>query len=134
MSWNYTGNPSSSDTDAVRFLVGDVDEATPLVQDEEIAWALSSEPNVYRAAATICDTISARYAKAVSRTVGGLSLDESGKYRQYAELAKTLRVQARQRVLAAPLLTQEDSGVYFFKGMHDADATDYPPRPYEDDS
>ena len=38
MAWTYSGDPSSSARDAIRFLVGDTDTNDQLVTNEEIAW------------------------------------------------------------------------------------------------
>lgn len=43
MSWTYSGDPSTSDLDRYRFLVGDTDAGEPLLQDEEIAFILANE-------------------------------------------------------------------------------------------
>ena len=53
MTWNYSGDPSLSSRDAVRFLIGDTDPNDPLVTDEEIAYALGrfTEPEL---AGAIC--------------------------------------------------------------------------------
>jgi len=45
MSWTYTADPSSSSKDAVRYLIGDVNEADQLVQDEEIYFNLAEVNN-----------------------------------------------------------------------------------------
>ena len=34
MSWSYSGNPAASKLDECRFLLGDVNEAAPIMQDE----------------------------------------------------------------------------------------------------
>lgn len=51
----YAGNPSTSDTDAVRFLVGDTDLVTELFNDDEINWAIGQEENIYLAACIIAE-------------------------------------------------------------------------------
>ena len=55
MSWTYSGDPATSDKDAVRFLTGDTDAGDQLASDEEIAYALSQRPDVRLAAAVVCD-------------------------------------------------------------------------------
>lgn len=63
MSWTYSGNPASSDQDAVRFQVQDTDPASPLVQDEEIAFALDQEATVIGASAMCLEVLARRYAR-----------------------------------------------------------------------
>lgn len=43
MTWSYSGDPASSDRDAVRFLVGDVDTTVQLLTDEEIDFLLATQ-------------------------------------------------------------------------------------------
>ena len=69
MAWNYTGNPASSNMDAVRFLIHDTDPGDQKLQDEEINWLLTEEgQNVYRAAAMACMRLAAIYANMASGT------------------------------------------------------------------
>lgn len=91
--WSYSGNPADSDLDALRFLVGDTDEDTPLIQDEEIDYILTLFPTTsgmanYKAAAVISRQIAAYYGKKMTKTVGSLSLQWGERYRNYLELAK----------------------------------------------
>ena len=43
MAWTYSGDPSLSELDRYRFLIGDTDAGEPLIQDEEIAFILANE-------------------------------------------------------------------------------------------
>ena len=45
MTWTYSGNPSSTERDAVRFLVGDTDTNDQLLSNEEIDY-LVTQPMV----------------------------------------------------------------------------------------
>jgi len=47
----------------VRYLVGDTVSTDPLVQDEEIVFALSQRPSIYGAAAMVCRSLSARLSR-----------------------------------------------------------------------
>lgn len=42
MSWSYSGDPTSSEKDALRFLVGDTDIKRPVMQDEEILYLVDT--------------------------------------------------------------------------------------------
>jgi len=87
MTWTYT-DPSTSDRDAVRFLVGDTDTSDQQVTDEEIAYAISSEGSVKTAAAFVCRTIAAKYARFVDKSVGDLKLSYSQRQTAYIKLAE----------------------------------------------
>ena len=89
MSWTYSGDPSSSDSDQVRFLIGDTLTADQLVSDEEIAWALT-QGSVYNAAAICSRAISATFSRMADKTVDDLSIKYSQKSNQYADLAISL--------------------------------------------
>lgn len=133
MTWNYSGDPASSDRDAVRFLIGDTNTSAQLVSDEEIAWALTEAGgNVYRAASNLCDNVAAKFSNSTQRTVGSLSINLAEKAQHYRDLAKTLRRKAALRGGALVVLTQEDSNVYVWKGMHDNGTTEVPTRIYEE--
>lgn len=91
MSWTYSGNPASSDNDKVRFLVGDTDETDQLVQDEEIAYALTTQPTAELAAALVAEAIAAKFARQVDSTVGRVSESASQRAMAFRERAKELR-------------------------------------------
>ena len=42
MSWSYSGNPATSDIDALRFMLKDTIEEDPILQDEEIQFILDN--------------------------------------------------------------------------------------------
>ena len=42
MSFKYSGDPSTSELDAARFLIGDTDEKAPIMQDEEIKYIMDT--------------------------------------------------------------------------------------------
>ena len=134
--WTYTGNLATSNKDVVRFLCGDVDDGDPQVSDEEIAFALTDEGNVYAAAAVICEHLSARWAREASRSINagaGLStsINLSERSKAYAQKAKDLRVRASTSagmVYAGGIsqsdkeANQDDTNLVppaFFKGMFD---------------
>ncbi|MBU2701176.1 hypothetical protein Ga0466249_002290 [Sporomusaceae bacterium BoRhaA] len=70
MPWTYSGDPSTSLKDAVRFSIGDTDSSDPLLQDEEINYLLTKKSSVNGAAYAACQNIIAKYARLVDQTVG----------------------------------------------------------------
>ena len=75
MSCSYSGDPASSDKDAVRFLIQDTDCANNIFEDEEINWTLTEEANIYMTAACLLDNaINNSSGSLSSKKVGDLSL------------------------------------------------------------
>lgn len=99
MTWTYSGDPAASDTAAVRFAIGDTDSTDQLVTDEEIAYLLTGS-SVAAAAIAACESLAAKFARQVDRSVGNLSLSSSQRSAQFRDLAATLR--RRSAYLAAP--------------------------------
>ncbi len=95
MSWNYSGDPSTSDKDAVRFLAGDTDDCDQLVQDEEILWELTQESNIYLAAADIAEVISTQFARLADTKIGPVSESLSQKAEAYQKRADKLKDRAK---------------------------------------
>lgn len=105
MAWSYEPDKlNESPKDQVRFLVGDVSADEPLVQDEEIDFALSQHKNVYMAAAMICDSVAAMFSRLVDSRTGDVEDKFSQRAKAFAERAEQLRTEARSRglVLAMP--------------------------------
>lgn len=95
MTWSYdVATISSSTTVQVRFIIGDTDQADQLLQDEEIAFALTEYPNINYAAARCCEAIAALFARKVTTQVGSLKVMAEKKYEHYLELAESLRKRA----------------------------------------
>jgi len=91
MTWTYSGIPSSSDKDAVRFLCGDTDPNEQIVRDEEIEFALLQNPAVNIAAAYVCEAIAAKFSGCVDEKVGPLERSGAQKAKAYRERAEELR-------------------------------------------
>lgn len=100
MTWTYGGDPSANERDEVRWLCGDTDTNDQLVTDEEIAYALTQQPEPTLAAALVCDAIAAKFAREADRRVGDVSLSASQKAEAYRQRAADLRSDAG--VLALP--------------------------------
>lgn len=101
MSWSYDPDQLQTDPkDQVRFLVGDVVESQPLVQDEEIMFALDQAKNVYDAAALICESIAGMFSRQVDRQTGDVRTSFSQRAKAYAERAKEFREKAGSMALA----------------------------------
>lgn len=92
MTWTYSGDPSSTDRDAVRFLIGDTDTTDQQLTDEEIAYLLDQAgDNVYAAAIAAAEALLGKYARLVDKNVGDLKLSYSQRQSSYAGLIIVLK-------------------------------------------
>lgn len=74
MSWSYSGDPSSSDKDAVRFNIGDTIEADPQLQDEEILYLLDiNGGSIQQATIDAFKALISKYSRFVNEKVGDVS-------------------------------------------------------------
>lgn len=91
-TWTYGYAPSTSTPDAVRYLVGQVSTADPvLVYDEEIAYAIQQRPSAYGAASLVADVLASRYLNEGNRlTVGALTIAYQNRGEEYRNLARRL--------------------------------------------
>jgi len=97
VSWTYSGDPSTSDLDAVRFWMQDIDERRQLLQNEDINYLLNTwMPNVNSVvfvASVGCEVIAARYADEVQVSADGVSVGVGELQEKYMALAEQLRDQ-----------------------------------------
>ncbi len=97
MTWTYSGSPGSNDRDAIRFLVGDTDHEDPLANDEERAWAITQEGNIFLSAAMVARAVGGRFTTQVDLKVGDLAISHSKKATQFETLAKKLEARGRAK-------------------------------------
>ncbi len=124
MTWSYSGNPASSDSDAVRFLVADTDTTDQLVSNEEIAYLLTTYNEPAFASIAAARAIAAKFARQSdqSRGVGDLSLSESfsQKSQQYNQLADHLNSLANGLSMPPIAVANADAlGAEFTLGLLD---------------
>lgn len=80
--------------DAVRFLIGDTDAASPQLGDPEVNWLISQFGSVHEAAIAACSQLAARYARQADKTTGDLSIRSSTISKQYLALIPVLKAQS----------------------------------------
>lgn len=112
MTFSYSGNPASSQKDAVRFLLNDTEATDVLLQNEEIDFLIGQWSDTYeiaRAGAEIIASKFSREADSVSKTVGDLSLSKSfnDKASQYRALAKSFYLQRLRKTPPIPTINPE---------------------------
>lgn len=92
MTWTYSGDPSKSAKDAVRFLIGDTEEQNQILQDGEILWVLSLYNQApLNAAIRCCETAIAKYSRLVDESVGSVRMSFSQRARGFQALLTTLQ-------------------------------------------
>lgn len=100
VTWSYSGDPASSDKDAVRFYVQDVREDFPLLEDEEIEYVLSTWKPAYDSviycAAVCAEVIASKFAREVSVSADGVSVGANELQDKYKKLAEDLRDQWKE--------------------------------------
>ncbi|MHB1950163.1 MAG: hypothetical protein ACYCQK_01660 [Acidiferrobacteraceae bacterium] len=107
MTWNYSGDPSESDRDAVRFEIQDTNSSAPLLQDAEVDWCILNETGqaasiptvltmqqVYMAAARCMEILSGLFAAQADSQIGQLKLTYSKQAQTYATRAQEKRALA----------------------------------------
>lgn len=117
MSWTYSGDPSKSDLDAMRFMLADTDEASPIFTDEELQYLIDAYANnkdmleyqAFRTAAT-------RFARAIKRSLGPQSEDPSGRLSYYNARAESAKKKLSVKGLSLPKYQYPK---VFRKGMMD---------------
>jgi hypothetical protein len=92
--YSYSGDPSASTKDMVRFLIGDTCDPW-LLSDIEIEFVASKEANAYTAGAECVRRILAFYARKVNKSAGGLSVNYESVTRQYREMLEDLERRGR---------------------------------------
>lgn len=110
MAATYSGNPSSSDSDKVRFLLGDTDMTDPKFQDPEIAFLLTEWNDPYLAASEGAQQLANTAASWMTYTADGNSLTLDQLQAKYSLMADQLRAQYNRQNRVAPWNAQADVG------------------------
>lgn len=96
MTFTYSGDPSTSTRNYVRFLLNDTDSTDALFSDEELTYVITEwGGDAYDAARECAEILIARFARladSTSKSVGDISVSESygSKVSHYKELANSL--------------------------------------------
>lgn len=107
MAFTYTGDPTASDIEVVRFEIQDTDAAAPLLQDAEIAYAILDETGLtagspatltggalYSAAARCCEVLVVNFTRQADSEIGSLKTTYSAQAKNFADQAQRLRAKA----------------------------------------
>ena len=97
MTWSYSGDPSASNTDEVRFWAQLTDTNDQHLTNEEIDFVITKEANNVAAAARCCEILAVQYAREADIRAGAsgeLSIKFSQISDQFAKRAVDLRKEA----------------------------------------
>lgn len=124
MSWNYSGNPTSSRLDECRFLLGDTNADMPIMQDEEIQYIITQAGanenklryELFKQAATI-------FARDIKRSLGPQSEDPTSRLAFFKEQTDLYKSRLTSAGLSLP---KHSYPKVFSKGMQNN-----PPWPHK---
>lgn len=126
MTFTYSGDPSTSTRNYVRFLLNDTDSTDALFSDEELNYVISEwNSDAYEAARECAEILIARFAREAdssSKSVGDISVSESysQKIQHYKELA--LSIQMRKLRKSPPTIKANSDAL---KSTDDRTTTDF---------
>lgn len=133
MTFTYSGNPASSTRDAMRFYCQDVDINDTFLTDEELdyiisSWAHVTDHAIYLAAIA-CEAIAAKFARELSYSADGVSVQAGELQAKYNQLANDLREQYKAidigggpdvgGILIGDVYDDTIKPLTWAKGMHD---------------
>ena len=95
--WTYSGDPSSSDIDHVRFLVGDTNSADQKLLDAEIQFSVNNANSIEAAAADCARAIAGKLSARVDERFESIENRFSQAASAYYQLAKRLDQQAKKK-------------------------------------
>ena len=86
MSWTYSGNPQNNKIDECRFLIGDTNVHSPIMQDEEIKYLVDEYgENENRLRYELFKQASTIFARDIKRSLGPQSEDPTSRLSFFKE-------------------------------------------------
>ena len=115
MSWSYSGDPNNSAVDRYRFMLGDTDASSPLMQDEEIMF-LASEAgdNDNKALYLLFSHAATIFARDIKRSLGPQMEDPTKRLEYFKAMADEYKAKIFSAGLSLPHYA---SPKIFMKGM-----------------
>ena len=108
MTFTYSATNISTDLAKVRLQISDTVSSDALLTDEEIAYAISDEPNLVAAAARCAEIILSKFARDFNWTADGTTIDKVARTKLYKEMADDLRGRSSRGI--SSLNTRNDDG------------------------
>jgi DUF4097 and DUF4098 domain-containing protein YvlB len=148
MTFTYSGDPTTSTRNKVRFLINDTTATDVLFSDEELDYLITEwGTNVYEISRAACETLVSRFSRladSTSKSVGDISVSQSftAKSKQYQDLANSFLDRKMRKspptmtANANSLLSTDDRNVTdfntdFYAGIHDNPNSNYEQRVLE---
>ena len=145
MTFTYSGDPSTSTRNYVRFLISDTNSSDQLFSDEELNYVITEwSGDAYEAARECAEILIARFAReadSTSKSVGDISVSESysSKIQHYKELAHSILMRRLRKSPPRIVANSEslkstndriidDYNTDFFAGIHDNPNSNYEQR------
>ena len=91
MAWTYSGDPSSSERDELRFIIGDTDSSDQQFSDEELDYLLTEYGSPLAAAVPAIEALIAKYSRYADQRTGDISISYSKRVDQYNDLLDTIK-------------------------------------------
>jgi hypothetical protein len=120
MSFSYdAAQIADSKKDQLRFLVQDTSEDCHFLENEEIEFIADDEPNLYRAASTLCSVIAGKLNLETDYNIGGLSFSGKEKADMLLKLVENYTLKAeRNTVISADIFALNQSEAAFSTKLH----------------
>jgi len=103
MVFSYSGDPTTSDLDQVRFWIQDTDRTEILLPDEELQFLINLWNPLYKSllyvASVACEIIAGRFAREITQSADGVTLSGDQLQQKYNDLAMSLRDQYKSLAL-----------------------------------
>lgn len=119
MAHTYSGDPTASNTEQVRFQIGDTDSDDWQLTDEEIQYQLVQGgvtlplplSNTIMVSVKLCRRLAAKYARRVSQMIGRYKDEAENKYNHYLKLGDALLREATNWTPYAGGLSKSDKQI-----------------------
>lgn len=116
MSFSYTGDPTNNPIDALRIMLGDLDDVNPIYQDEEIEYFLSlNQDNIQAAFYQLALSILPKFARFARERAGQIEVYGGDYFNNYLAWIKMITKPN------SPAFQMIDGGMYY--GGIDRDQT-----------
>jgi hypothetical protein len=116
MAFSYSGDPTKSELDLIRFTVGDTDASDPILQDAEIDYILATKKTVSGRLALAFRQCATHYAPtAIKRKLGPQEEDPSNRLAYFREMAA--KYERLSNFAGTPPSPEYDSEKIFGKDM-----------------
>ena len=115
MTWSYSNNPSNSELDKYRFLIGDTNPKYELLQDEEIQFIIDEYKEHDKRLYVLYDRLADLFSKDIKRSLGPQSEDPTSRQQYYIKKAEYYRQKCFNSGISLPMYKSDK---IFSKGMH----------------